>query len=153
MVPIVISCVIWGAHMHGQSVLFQCDNKGVVAAVNKGSSKEFIVMQLLRTLWFFEAQFQIFLFIEHIPGMHNEADDMLSKKHIPIFHLLSSGTPPDSPHGHPRLDLTNLHSAVQHYYQQGLATSTHKSYQAGQSRYVKFCTDINRTPLPACEDT
>ena len=42
-------------------------------------------MQLLHTLWFFVAQFQIFLFIEHIPGMHNEAADMKSKKTSQFF--------------------------------------------------------------------
>lgn len=85
IVPIVISCAIWGTHMHGRSVLFQCDNKGVVAAVNKGSSKEPIVMQLLRTLWFFVARFQVSLFIDHIPGMHNEAADMLSRNNMSQF--------------------------------------------------------------------
>ena len=87
MVPIVIICAIWGTHMHGQSVLFQCDKKGVVAAVNKDSPKELIAMQLLHTLWFFVAQFQIFLFIEHISGMHNEAADMLSKNNTSQFFI------------------------------------------------------------------
>ena len=40
LVPIVISCAIWGPLLVRKSVLFQCDNPGVVAAVSKGSAKE-----------------------------------------------------------------------------------------------------------------
>ena len=52
-----------------------------------------------------------------------------------------------------RLDLHNLQSAVQHYYQQGLASSTQKSYQTGQHRYLTFCSSIKKSPLPTTEDT
>ena len=52
-----------------------------------------------------------------------------------------------------RLDLHNLQSAVQHYYQQGLAASTQKSYQTGQHRYLAFCSSIKKSPLPTTEDT
>ena len=36
---------------------FKCDNQGLVDAINKGSSKEPVVMHLLRCLWFFSAFF------------------------------------------------------------------------------------------------
>ena len=36
LVPIVLSCVVWGREMVWKVVLFQCDNIGVVAAVKKG---------------------------------------------------------------------------------------------------------------------
>ena len=52
-----------------------------------------------------------------------------------------------------RLDLHNLQSAVRHYYQQGLAASTQKSYQTGQHRYLAFCSSIKKSPLPTTEDT
>lgn len=47
MVPVVLSCVVWGLQLAKSRVLFQCDNTGVVAAVNKGSSKVVLAMQLL----------------------------------------------------------------------------------------------------------
>ena len=40
LVPIVISCAIWGPQLYRQQVLFQCNNTGVVAAVQNGSAKE-----------------------------------------------------------------------------------------------------------------
>ena len=53
LVPIVLSCAVWGPQMLRTSVSFQCDNTDVVAAIKKGSAKEDRVMQLLRTLWLF----------------------------------------------------------------------------------------------------
>ena len=50
LVPIVLSCMVWGPQMSRKSVLFQCDNTGVVPAIKKGSTKEDRVMQLLRAL-------------------------------------------------------------------------------------------------------
>ena len=71
LVPIVISCAVWGPLLNRKTVLFQCDNTGVVAAVQKGSAKEATVSHLLRVLWFFTAVFNVNLRIEHIPGKTN----------------------------------------------------------------------------------
>ena len=61
LVPIVISCAIWGPLLSRKLVLFKRDNTGVVAAVKKGSAREPLVMHLLHTLWFFVAHFDIIL--------------------------------------------------------------------------------------------
>ena len=50
-------------------VLFQCDNLSLVDAIHKGSSKDKVVMHLLRCLWFFTAYFEIELNAEHIAGV------------------------------------------------------------------------------------
>ena len=51
------------------------------------------------------------------------------------------------------MDIPSLQRAIQHYYSQGLALSTHKSYQAGQLRYLSFCNQFNRIPTPTTETT
>ena len=61
MVPIMLSCAVWGPDLSRKSVCFQCDNLSVVAAVNKGSAKEPTVMHLLHSLWFFVAYYDIYL--------------------------------------------------------------------------------------------
>ena len=94
LVPIVISCAIWGPLLSRRSILFKCDNTGVVAAVKKGSAREPLVMHLLRTLWFFVAHFDISINIEHIAGVHNGVADTLSRDNIQQFFLL-----------HPQADL------------------------------------------------
>ena len=87
VMPIVVSCATWGCYLSKQSILFQCDNTGVMAAIKKGSIREPVVMNLLRTLWFFVAHFDITLHIEHIAGMCNCAADPLSRNNLSQFFL------------------------------------------------------------------
>ena len=61
LLPIVLSCAIWGPVLARQRVLFQCNNSSVVAALQKGSAKDSIVMHLLCCLWFFVAHYDIVL--------------------------------------------------------------------------------------------
>lgn len=88
LVPIIISCAVWGSRLHRKAILFQCDNTGVVAAVNKGTSKEEQVMHLLRALWFFAAHYDITIMIEHIAGSLNQTADHLSRDNIKKFFQL-----------------------------------------------------------------
>ena len=52
-----------------------------------------------------------------------------------------------------RLDISSLQTAVQHYYSQGLAVSTHKCYQAGQLCYLSFCRQLSINPVPTTQRT
>jgi len=36
LVPIVLSCAVWGPLLPTKSIEFTCNNKGLVAAINKG---------------------------------------------------------------------------------------------------------------------
>ena len=51
------------------------------------------------------------------------------------------------------MDLTTLQEALQSYYHQGLAASTHKTYSVGTQNYLSFCKQIHSPPLPASEQT
>jgi len=55
LVPIVISCAVWGPCFAHKPVLFLCDNISVVTVVTKGYSRDNTVMYLLRSLWSFAA--------------------------------------------------------------------------------------------------
>ena len=98
LVPIVVSCAVWGPLLRHKSVEFHCDNQGLVAAINKGSSKEVTGMHLIRCLWFFTAIFDIHITATHIAGIANNAADMLSRnqadKLLTAFpHTSNSPTP------------------------------------------------------------
>ena len=43
MVPIVLSCAVWGSELAKHSVCVQCDNFSVVAAIKKGAARDNIV--------------------------------------------------------------------------------------------------------------
>ena len=80
LLPIVLSCVVWGPVHSGYAVEFKCDNQSVVDSVNKGSSKEPMTMHLFQCLWFFSTYFGITVTVSHIPGVVNVATDQLSRK-------------------------------------------------------------------------
>ena len=82
--PLVVACAIWGVQWQGKVVRCLCDNAAVVAIVKSGSSKDNLVMHLVRTLFYFNARKNIHLYVEHIAGSSNLADS-LSRNNIPLF--------------------------------------------------------------------
>ena len=58
LLPIVLSCAVKGPLLARHKVPFQCDNSGVVAALQKDSARDNTIVHLLRCLWFFVAHYQ-----------------------------------------------------------------------------------------------
>ena len=85
LIPITLSCVVWGPTLAKSKVLIQCDNLSLVSAITKGYSKDKEVMRLLRCMWFFVAYFDLDLHVEHIAGIKNTAADQLSRNYLPSF--------------------------------------------------------------------
>jgi len=85
LVPIIFSCVAWGPLLARKCTQFHCDNLSLVEAIQKGSSKDTMVMHLLRCLWFFQARFDISIHVSHIPGTLNTAADLLSRNQVRKF--------------------------------------------------------------------
>ena len=85
LVRIIISCAVWAPLLAHKQVQFQCDNQSLVSAINKGSSKDRMVMHLLRCLWFIIATFDIHITSTHLPGIHNSTADMLSRNQSEEF--------------------------------------------------------------------
>ena len=96
LVPIVVACALWGNQWKGAMVLCHCDNAAVVSIVNSGSSKDVLLMHLMRSLFFITAVNGISLCGQYIPGKHKTAADALSRDHLPLFHqqvLLANSHP------------------------------------------------------------
>ena len=100
----------------------------------------------------------------HIPGVANRTEDHLSRNNMSQFFLTESTGEPTTnftttithlDHDNPRhgLDISSPHRAVQRYYINGLAPSTHRSYKAGQSRYLVFCRQIQCSAIPTSAST
>jgi len=85
LLPIVLSCAVWGPLLSCSNVEFKCDNRGVVDSINKGSSKEPLVMHLLCCPWYFSAYFSINISARHIPGLSNTSADQLSRNRLAEF--------------------------------------------------------------------
>ena len=79
LLPVVVAVAMWGKQWRGRNIRCRCDNAAVVSIINSGSSKEERAMHLMRSLFFFQAIFDISLVAEHIPGAENGPADALSR--------------------------------------------------------------------------
>ena len=70
-------------------VQFDCDNTGVVAAIQKGSAKDDTSMHLLRCLWFFVSHYDIDIITVHVAGVTNCTADYPSTHHMSLFFSLN----------------------------------------------------------------
>ena len=106
LVPIVLSCAVWGRKLSGSRVLIECDNSSVVAAVNNHYTRDQIAMHLLCSLWFFVAYFDIDFKCKHIVGVDNSTADHLSCGNLhSFFHLHPQGTRQPTPLPQPLLQI------------------------------------------------
>lgn len=82
-----------------------------------------------------------------------------------VFCFLTAGNPTDrrsdpgrrsgtsGRRGQSRLAIRDLDKAVEKYFGEALASSTKRSYQAGQKRYLDFCDNFGLPPFPVNEPT
>ena len=139
LAPIVLACAVWGKELSSKAVQFQCDNAAVVAALKKGSAKDEFIMHLLRSMWFFTAFYNNQGVAIAGPISCQEiicTCFFVQPSGQPVTLPIATVTPRNNGNNGPRLDTSNLHSAVSYYYSRGLANSTMRSYQAGQKRYL-----------------
>ena len=90
LIPIVLSCVVWGWQLAGKCMLIECDNSSIVVAVSKQYTKEQAAMHLLQSLCFFVAHFDIDLKCKHIAGVNNTTADYLLCNNLHSFFSLHS---------------------------------------------------------------
>ncbi len=79
LVPIVIAAAFWGSQWTKSRVHFFCDNMAVVALLKTLTSKDALIMHLLRCLAFYAAHYGFEIESYHIPGVQNVAADAISR--------------------------------------------------------------------------
>ncbi len=85
LLPIVLTCVMWGHAWRTHQVRCLCDNQVIVAALQSRSSRDPGVMHLLRCLVFAEAQLGCFLQGQYINTHANHLADDLSRNRVLSF--------------------------------------------------------------------
>lgn len=83
--PIVLAIELWGASMLNKCILFHCDNLSVVHIINKQTSKDRVLMRLVRRLVVMCLRYNIMFQAEHIAGLENVYADQLSRLQIIEF--------------------------------------------------------------------
>ena len=87
LIPILVAIILWGSEWREKRVLSYCDNSAVVSVLNSRYSRDKDLMQLLRCLFFLEAQLQFQLSGSHIPGAANSCADNLSRNQLAAFRI------------------------------------------------------------------
>jgi len=67
--PIIVALEIWGDLLSNKRIQFHSDNIAVVYIINKKTSKDPVLMKLLRRLVVQLMKFNILFVAVHIPGM------------------------------------------------------------------------------------
>lgn len=93
--PIVLAVEIWGVNLQNQSVMFHSDNRAVVDVINKTSSKDSHIMQLVRRLVLICLRYNILFQAIHIPGKMNVLPDLLSRLQVSRFKKLAESMDPN----------------------------------------------------------
>ena len=157
LIPIILAMAAWGRDWSNCQVTYYCDNKVIAACLNSRTSKSKGIMYLLRCLLFIEARHRCYLCPVYIDTHANYLADALSQNNLPLFVS-------KHPHAAPLRSLTSPHlldllldrsanwTSVQCYFQNGLAPSTQKAYQAAMKRSYDFCSQYNVIqPFPLTE--
>ena len=77
--PIVLAASIWGHTWQQKRILFYCDNKATVSAINKGASSCPLMSHLLRLLTLTAMSSNFVVRASHVPGKTNSIADALSQ--------------------------------------------------------------------------
>ena len=159
--PVVVALHVWGSQWFWRHVLFRSDNEAVIHILHSRTSKVPCIMHLLRLLLSAAARFNFTFTSQHIPGIHNNIADALSRFHWQDFRFGSLGPAlpcSSSSSALGALDPSSLEAQCHSFLVQGLAPSTHSSYRSGQKKFFEFCTQLGKiyqsgSPCPADEWT
>ena len=73
--PIVLSVLLWGDLMRNQRIIFFTDNAALVDVINKTTSRDPVIMGLVRRLVLACLKFNILFRAAHVPGIENHLAD------------------------------------------------------------------------------
>ena len=89
---IVIASMTWGHAWKRKRLIVHCDNHAVVDIWHSHTSRNPLLMNLVRKLFFIAALNNFHIIIQHIPGIDNSIADALSRSQIERFRSLAPET-------------------------------------------------------------
>ena len=76
---IVVAMKVWGDMWKNKAIDIKCDNMALVEVLTSGRARDPILATCARNIWLLTAIFNIHLTVTHIPGVHNQVADLLSR--------------------------------------------------------------------------
>ena len=78
---VVLAAIRWASFWRNKTIHVFCDNTAAVAMLNKGTTKNPVMMQFLRQLFWLSATFNFRIKAFHVPGRENILADDISRIH------------------------------------------------------------------------
>ncbi|MEW8547235.1 MAG: reverse transcriptase domain-containing protein [Candidatus Thiodiazotropha sp.] len=85
VLAVVLAAQRWAPFWRNRRVILYSDNSVTVACLNKGTSRNSIVMKCIRFLFWLSAAYNFHLTCKHIPGIRNVSADAASRLHLPGY--------------------------------------------------------------------
>jgi hypothetical protein len=85
LAAIAIAIMTWGSNWNGKRISIRSDNTAAVAAINSGSCRQPLMMELIRELWFTCCTHSFEIRAVHVAGVKNVDADDLSRGAIHQF--------------------------------------------------------------------
>lgn len=83
--PIVAYIAVRGSQWRNKSICFFTDNEAIVSVINKQTSKDVIILSLVRKLVLLCLRFNINFKSAHVRSGHNVLADLLSRSQVKAF--------------------------------------------------------------------
>jgi len=87
--PIALSGLLWGHQWSGKKLLFHCDDQDVVDIWASGTSRDPLIMHLVRSIFFTAATNHFTVLVSHIAGTNKSIADSLSRYQMARFPQLA----------------------------------------------------------------
>ena len=88
--PILLSILIWGGTMRNQRILFFTDNEALVHVINRSFFRNPGLMFFVRHLVQACLKYNILFRTRHVPEVHNQLADSLSRLQVQRFRNLAT---------------------------------------------------------------
>ena len=88
--PFLLSILIWGGSMRNRRILFFTDNEALVHVINRSSFRNPRLMFFVRHLVLACLHYNILFRARHVPGVHNQLADSLSRLQVQRFRKLAT---------------------------------------------------------------
>ena len=87
--PIALACLLLGHQWSGKMLLFHCDNQAVVDKWASGTSRNALIMHLVRSIFFSTATNHYTVLATHIVGTNNSIANSFSRLQISRLRRLA----------------------------------------------------------------
>ncbi|XP_077985143.1 uncharacterized protein LOC144439784 [Glandiceps talaboti] len=148
IMAVMVACKLWANKLSGHQILIQCDNEATVHVLNAGRTRDPVMLDCVREVWFVAAKYQFHIKAIHIAGCNNRKADILSRwdsddNSYHKFTTAVGGSEATLP------GLAALQRKLTFTMSAAYAQGTLRNFRSQWKTYFLFCLFYGLKPVPA----